>query len=277
VTNRIDRKFTELKEAGRCGIIPFITAGDPSLDATVPVMHQLVRAGADLLELGVPFSDPMADGPVIQASSERALERGVGIRQVLSMVETFRQEDDSTPVILMGYMNPIERLGHEAMAAAAAAAGVDGLLLVDCPPEEADSLHSALREQDIHSIYLIAPTTTQARIETICQAASGFLYYVSLKGVTGASQSGAGDLESQLSRIRAASQLPVAVGFGIKNAASAAAVARVTDAVVIGSALVDTIKSAASVAEAVALAGEFIQPVSAALLEYNEPVALTRD
>lgn len=240
--SRLQQKFADLKAAGRKALIPFITAGDPRPEITVPLMHALVAAGADVIELGVPFSDPMADGPVIQRASERALEHRVSLRNVLEMVRTFREKDAGTPVVLMGYLNPVEAMGYAAFAAAAADAGVDGLLTVDIPPEEAGELLAALKPADIDPIFLLSPTTADSRIATICRAASGFVYYVSVKGVTGAAHLDMDGVRAQVERIRAHTGLPVGVGFGIKDAESARAVAQVADAVIVGSALVRRIE-----------------------------------
>ncbi|WP_127477465.1 tryptophan synthase subunit alpha [Sulfurivermis fontis] len=240
--SRLQQKFADLKAAGRKALIPFITAGDPRPEITVPLMHALVAAGADVIELGVPFSDPMADGPVIQRASERALEHHVSLRNVLAMVHTFRQQDAATPVVLMGYLNPVEAMGYAAFAAAAAQAGVDGLLTVDIPPEEAGELLAALRPHGIDPIFLLSPTTADSRIATICRAASGFVYYVSVKGVTGAAHLDVDGVRAQVERIRAHTDLPVGVGFGIRDAGSARAVAQVADAVIVGSALVRRIE-----------------------------------
>jgi len=243
--SRIAARFDELKARGRTALIPFITAGDPNPEITVELMHALVDAGADLIELGVPFSDPMADGPVIQRASERALEHHVGLHHVLDMVGVFRQRDNATPVVLMGYLNPIEVMGYDRFAEQAAAAGVDGVLVVDIPPEEGHGLLEALHERELDQIYLLAPTSTEARIEQICQAASGFVYYVSVKGVTGASHLALDEVAEKLQRIRAHTDLPVGVGFGIKDAPTAAAVSRIADAVVVGSALVSQVEALA--------------------------------
>jgi tryptophan synthase alpha chain len=236
--SRIETRFAALRKAGRKALIPYVTAGDPQPDVTVPLMHAMVAAGADILELGVPFSDPMADGPVIQAACERALVHHVNLKQVLEMVGAFRQRDNDTPVVLMGYLNPIEVMGYQAFAEAAQAHGVDGALTVDLPPEEAEALSRALRAVDIDPIFLLAPTSTPARIGKICAAASGFVYYVSLKGVTGSASLDTDAVAAKLTEIRAVTDLPVGVGFGIKDADSAARVAAIADAVVVGSALV---------------------------------------
>lgn len=255
-------------------LIPFVTAGDPHPDWTVGIMHALVEGGADLIELGVPFSDPMADGPVIQEASERAIEKGVSLRRVLDMVGQFRQRDARTPVVLMGYMNPIERFGIESLATAAAAAGVDGFLLVDCPPEEATDLAAALAEQSIDSIRLVAPTTRPARLDRICAAASGFVYYVSFKGITGANRLDSTSLAGPVEAIRSRTALPVAAGFGITDAESACAVAQFTDGVVIGSALVSLLAKADSEEEAVQTARGFVASVRQALDNAAVPQAL---
>lgn len=236
--SRIGPCFEALQGAKRKALIPYITAGDPDPALTVPLLHALVEAGADILELGVPFSDPMADGPVIQRASERALAKGMTLKRVLSMVAEFRQRDGETPVVLMGYLNPFEVAGYERFARDAAQAGVDGVLTVDLPPEEADDFRAALRAQGIDLIFLLAPTSDDARIERICAQASGFVYYVSLKGVTGAGHLDLADVESRVKRIKALTNLPVGVGFGIRDGEAAARVAGVSDAVVVGSALI---------------------------------------
>lgn len=238
--SRIAGCFEQLGQ--RKALIPFVSAGDPSIETTVPLMHAMVDAGADIIELGVPFSDPMADGPVIQKASERALAAGMTLHRTLQMVREFRQQDNTTPVILMGYLNPFEIAGYQAFAREAAEAGVDGVLTVDMPPEEADDFVAALREQQIDAIFLLAPTTVQARIATIASHASGFVYYVSLKGVTGSSQLNVEAVSAKLDEIRKETDLPLGVGFGISNAEAAAAVASVADAVVVGSALVRRIE-----------------------------------
>ena len=263
--NRIDARFSELQSAGRKALVPFVTAGDPSLEATVPVLHALVDAGADLLELGVPFSDPMADGPVIQRSSERALARGAGARYVLECVRAFRQRDDATPVVLMGYLNPVEIRGYAAFAAEAAAAGVDGVLLVDLPPEEAGELRAALAAQGLALILLASPTTPEARLRRLCGDAQGYLYYVSFAGVTGADQLDPAAAGGRLQALRAAAAVPVVAGFGIRDAAGAAAMATDADGVVVGSALVAALAGAADVDTAVARATGFLAPLRAAL------------
>ena len=243
--SRIGRRFGELAALRRKALVPFVTAGDPQVGVTVPLLHTLVAAGADVLELGVPFSDPMADGPVIQRASERALANGVTLRKVLEMVRDFRRDDAETPVVLMGYLNPIEAMGYESFSSAAQEAGVDGVLTVDLPPEEADELVSSLERHEVDPIFLLAPTSPPERVALICGRARGFVYYVSLKGVTGAARLDVADVGRQLDRIRACTTLPVAVGFGVRDADSAAAVARVADAVVVGSALVGRVEQLA--------------------------------
>ncbi|MEQ5833912.1 tryptophan synthase subunit alpha [Marinobacter sp. NFXS9] len=239
--SRIQSVLQALKGQGRKALIPYITAGDPHPDRTVELMHTLVEAGADIIELGVPFSDPMADGPVIQLACERALEHGTSLRQVLEMVKTFRSRDDKTAIVLMGYLNPIEAMGYEAFSDAAKAAGVDGVLTVDLPPEEAEDVAPLFAERGLDPIFLLAPTTTEDRIRAISQHSSGYIYYVSLKGVTGSAQLDVDDVAEKVSRIHALTSVPVGVGFGIRNAETAAAVGRVSDGVIVGSVLVDTI------------------------------------
>jgi tryptophan synthase alpha chain len=236
--SRIAERIKSLKAAGRKALIPYITAGDPEAWITVPLMHALVKSGADVLELGVPFSDPMADGPVIQRAAERALKHQMSLTQVLKMVSEFRTKDNVTPIVLMGYLNPVEVMGYERFAQAAAAAGVDGVLTVDLPPEEAQGLKRALRQHRLDAIFLLAPTSPVERIRLIAQAASGFIYYVSLRGVTGASHLNLVEVTEKLKAIRAHTDLPVGVGFGISTPEAAAAVAGVADAVIVGSALV---------------------------------------
>jgi tryptophan synthase alpha chain len=239
--SRLKLRFAERKTAGRAALVPYVVAGDPGKDATVPLMHALVKAGADALELGVPFSDPSADGPVIQAGHERALAAGTTLKGVLAMVREFRKQDRDTPVVLMGYLNPVEAYGLEAFATAAAEAGVDGVLTVDMPPEEAEPLGSLLRAKGIDPIFLLAPTTDDARIRRITETASGFVYYVSLKGVTGAAQLDLEPVKQRLAKVRSLTSLPVGVGFGVRDAATAAALSQVADAVIVGSALVSRI------------------------------------
>ncbi len=241
--SRIAKHLESLRSQGRKALIPFITAGDPHPSVTVPTMHAMVEAGADILELGVPFSDPMADGPVIQHAGERALVHHVGMRKVLEMVSEFRKTNSDTPVVLMGYLNPVEVMGYETFAKAAAEAGVDGVLTVDLPPEEGEGFTAIMREHGLDPIFLLAPTTGEARISRICELASGFVYYVSVKGITGAGNLDTDEVAKRVEMIRSKTDLPVGVGFGIKDGASAARVAAVADAVVVGSALVSRIEA----------------------------------
>jgi tryptophan synthase alpha chain len=239
--SRIENCFRRLKAARRTALVPYITAGDPDPRITVPLMHAMADAGADIIELGVPFSDPMADGPVIQRASERALCHHVSLHGVLDIVARFRERDRDTPVVLMGYLNPVEAMGYAEFAMAAARAGVDGVLTVDMPPEEGAELTAALERAGLDPIFLVAPTTTPARMDRICAAGRGFLYYVSLKGVTGAANLDIGSVRERIVELRRHTGLPVGVGFGIRDAASAARVAAIADAVVVGSALVGLI------------------------------------
>ena len=241
--NRIDATFAKLAAAGRTALIPYVAAGDPSRDAMQPILRGLVAAGADVIELGVPFSDPMADGPVIQRASERALAQGVGLPEVLAMVATFRATDTTTPIVLMGYANPIEAMGAERFVERAAEAGVDGVLVVDYPPEEADAFATLLAKRGLAAIFLLAPTTPESRIAIVARIARGYVYYVSLRGVTGASHLDTGDVVRKLAEIRRHVHLPIGVGFGIRDAASARAIAAHADAVVIGSRIIQEIES----------------------------------
>ncbi len=264
MSQRIAATFERLKAQGRKALIPFVTAGDPCPDATVEVLHALADAGADVIELGVPFSDPMADGPVIQKAAERALARGVGMGQVLGYVRAFRERDATTPLVLMGYANPIERYGIDRFVADAKAAGVDGVLVVDYPPEEAEGFARTLQAQGLDPIFLLAPTSTDARIAEVGRIASGYVYYVSLKGVTGAGHLDTESVAAMLPRIRAHVNVPVGVGFGIRDAQSARAVGAVADAVVIGSRLVQILEAAPRERVADAARG-FIGEIRAAL------------
>jgi tryptophan synthase alpha chain len=241
--SRIASRFRELQRHRRKALIPYITAGDPSPDSTVPLMHAMVEAGADIIELGVPFSDPMADGPVIQAACERALTHGTSLRRVLGLVTTFRQRDPATPIVLMGYLNPVEVMGYAKFARMASEAGIDGLLTVDLPPEEAHELTAQLKDFKIDPIFLLAPTSDAVRLKVICDEASGFVYYVSLKGVTGANTLDIDSVREKLDEIRRYAKTPIGVGFGIKDADSAANVAQIADAVVVGSAIVKLIET----------------------------------
>lgn len=242
--SRISAMFDALKKKGKKALVPFITAGDPTPELTVPLMHALVESGADVLELGVPFSDPMADGPVIQRASERALKHGVSLKDVLGFAGQFRKDDSATPLVLMGYANPIEAMGLERFADLAAAAGVDGVLVVDYPPAEATSLVELLDARTIDTIFLLSPTTTEARLAEVTRLGRGYLYYVSLRGVTGASHIDLNDVAGRVRHVQMVTALPVGVGFGIRDADTARAVAEFADAVVVGSRLVQEIESA---------------------------------
>jgi tryptophan synthase alpha chain len=248
--SRIAPTFAALKQQGRKALIPFITAGDPHPNMTVALMHALVEGGADVIELGVPFSDPMADGPVIQRASERALAQGVSLKQVFDFVKEFRRTNNATPVVLMGYANPIEAMGTEHFADVAQAAGVDGVLVVDYPPEEARALVKLLDARSLDTIFLLSPTTRDARLKQVGELGRGYLYYVSLKGVTGAGNIDTVEVEKRVNHIKQFTDLPVGVGFGIRDAASAKRVAQVADAVVIGSRLVQEILDAGADAPA---------------------------
>jgi tryptophan synthase alpha chain len=241
--SRIAAKFSEAATARQKLLIPFITAGDPKSDFTVPMMHAMVAAGADIIELGVPFSDPMADGPVIQRASERALEQGMSLRKVLKLVSDFRKQDQNTPIVLMGYLNPVEAMGYEDFAEAANSAGVDGVLTVDIPPEEAKEYVALLKAKKIDPIFLLAPNSSDERIKKMDAVGSGYLYYVSLKGVTGAGHLDLTDVEKKLQQIKNHTKLPIGVGFGVKDAQTAKSIAQIADAVVVGSALISKIES----------------------------------
>jgi tryptophan synthase alpha chain len=243
--SRIQTTFDKLKQQQRKALIPFITAGDPSLQLTVPMLHAMVNAGANILELGVPFSDPMADGPTIQRASERALKKGMTLRGVLAMVEEFRQQDTNTPVVLMGYGNPIEAMGWGKFAQRCEEVGVDGVLTVDFPPEESHEAFEHLQRHNIEPIFLLAPTTNEARIEQVAKLARGYVYYVSLKGVTGAGNLDLVAIEQKLPELRKHIMLPIGVGFGIRDAATARAVSRLCDGVVVGSRIVQEIENSA--------------------------------
>jgi tryptophan synthase alpha chain len=241
--SRIKSTLAALAEKNRKGLIPFITAGDPAPELTVPLLHALVAGGADIIELGVPFSDPMADGPVIQRASERALANGVGIRQVLQFVQEFRATNQTTPIVLMGYANPIEHMGVQAFIAAAKQAGVDGVLVVDYPPEECQEFVAAMKENGLDPIFLLAPTSTEERIEQVGKIASGYVYYVSLKGVTGSGHLDLDAVASKMPVLKKHIQVPVGVGFGIRDGATAKAIASVSDAVVIGSRIIQELEN----------------------------------
>ncbi len=262
--SRIQATFDKLKQHQRKALIPFITAGDPAPDVTVPLMHALVEAGADVIELGVPFSDPMADGPVIQRASERALKHHVSLRDVLGMVEQFRDKNVNTPVVLMGYGNPIEAMGWEHFAKRCAEAGVDGVLTVDFPPEESHEAFGHLQRHGIDPIFLLAPTTTDERIERIAKQARGYVYYVSLKGVTGAGHLDLGAIEQKMPQLRKHISLPIGIGFGIRDAATAHAVSRLCDGVVVGSRIVQEIENS-GVQSAVANVGKLVKELRLAI------------
>lgn len=269
--SRIATRFAALKAQGRKALVPFITAGDPSLEATMPVMHALVAAGADVIEIGVPFSDPMADGTTIQHSSERALARGADMDYVFETVRQFREDDQDTPVVLMGYLNPVEIRGPEAYAARAVAAGIDGALLVDLPPEEAAEYREAFDRHGLALILLAAPTTSPERMQRLCTLATGYLYYVSYAGVTGSDHLDTGAASDRLRAIRALDRVPVVAGFGIKDAASAAAMAVEADGVVVGSALVAAMAPALDPADAARYAATFLLPLREALDRLPRP------
>lgn len=243
--SRITTVFDKLRQQKRKALIPFITAGDPEPAMMTALMHELVKAGADIIELGVPFSDPMADGPAIQRSSERALRHGVSLKDVLTMVEDFRKSNQSTPVVLMGYANPIEAMGYDAFTARAEECGVDGVLTVDYPPEESAEWVKHLKHRKIDAIFLLSPTTPQARIEHVAKLAQGYVYYVSLKGVTGALNLDLRDVANKLTQLRSHISLPIGVGFGIRDKTAAKAVAQLADGVVVGSRIVEEIEKSA--------------------------------
>ena len=262
--SRIADTFAKLAQRGGKALIPFVTAGDPDPKLTVPVMHALAQAGADVIELGVPFSDPMADGPVIQRSSERALKHGVSLKDVLGYITEFRKKDRATPVVVFGYANPIEAMGVERFADAAKAAGADGVLVVDYPPEEAQPLVTLLDARGIDTIFLLSPTTTDQRLGQVAKLGRGYLYYVSLRGVTGAAHIDLADVAARVKHVRGFAKLPVGVGFGIRDAQGARAIGAVADAVVIGSALIQEIEKAPrdKVTERI---GAFLGPIREAL------------
>ncbi len=240
--SRIKSCFAQLKENNKKALIPYVAAGDPNPEITLDLMHAMVKSGADIIELGVPFSDPMADGPVIQKASERALKYATSLTDVLDIIKRFRANNNTTPVVLMGYLNPIEVMGYDFFSKAAHEAGVDGVLTVDIPPEEAQTYIPALKNYDLDPIFLLSPTTTKDRMEYICQYASGFVYYVAVKGVTGTSALDTDEVARRVEIIKQVTDLPVGVGFGIKNAETAVAISRVSDAVVVGSALVSLVE-----------------------------------
>lgn len=259
--SRIAQTFAALN--GKKALIPYITAGDPNLETTLLLMHEMVANGADILELGIPFSDPMADGPTIQAAVERALAQGVSLQSVLDLVARFREQNQNTPIVLMGYCNPVHKMGYEQFAKAAAAAGVDGVLTVDNPIETITPLKEALNRNGIDCIFLVAPTTTESRIQAIAQHAGGFVYYVSLKGVTGSAQLNTDEVAEKLQVLRRHIKLPIGVGFGISDAQSAARIAAVADAVIVGSRIVKEVEQAGD--NAVQAVGKLVANLKAAI------------
>lgn len=263
--SRITPTFERLKSQDRAAMIPFFTAGDPDPSVTVPMLHALAEAGADLIEIGVPFSDPMADGPAIQKANERALLHHLSLRQVLQAVAEFRQSNQHTPLILMGYLNPIEVMGYAAFAEAAAQAGVDAVIAVDMPPEESEDLVRELRQHNLDMIFLLAPSSDATRVQRVMQQASGFVYYVSMYGVTGKAGLDVAAVQQKLDWLRPQSHLPIGVGFGIQDAQTAAAVAAFADAVVVGSVLVKQIAQAHNAAEAVERAAALVREIAAAV------------
>lgn len=242
MTSRIAKRFTALGEKNRSALVTYLTAGDPSAQATLSYMQSLTKAGADIIELGMPFSDPMADGPVIQRASERALQGGMSLAKVLDLVSDFRQSDHETPIVLMGYLNPVEAMGYEEFSRRAADVGVDGVLIVDSPPEESQDLNNALRQRNLDQIFLISPNSSAQRIETASKLGGGFIYYVTVKGVTGSATLDVEEVEQRIDAFRDKVSLPIGVGFGIKTPEHAAAVAQISDAVIIGSSLVEVVE-----------------------------------
>jgi len=263
MTNLLDQKLKQLQP--RKALITFITAGYPNPDLTVDIMHCLVENGADVIELGMPFSDPMADGPVIQKASEQAIQQGTNLKQTLSMVAEFRQSNQTTPIVLMGYLNPVESMGYAAFVEQAAQSGVNGVLLVDSPPEESAELQKQLNAHQLRQIFLVAPTTSERRKKLICEMAQGFIYYVALKGVTGAADLDAETVNLAVKALKNDTSLPVAVGFGVKDAQSAVAVATQADAVVIGSALIKSLAACQSIEQTQHEIAQFLQPIRSAL------------
>jgi len=264
--SRIGGRFRALKAANRCALIPYITAGDPDPATTLQLMHALVDCGADVIELGVPFSDPMADGPAIQRAGERALAQKVGLRDVVGIVKAFRERDDATPVVLMGYANPVEAMGVDAFIAAASAAGVDGTIVVDYPPEECEAFADLSKRTGMDSIFLLSPTSTEQRVRDVARVGSGYLYYVSLKGVTGAANIDTAEVASRIAWIRGMTSLPIGVGFGIRDPESAKRIAAVADAVVIGSRIIEEIETAGP-GQAVARVRALVAPIRKAMDE----------
>lgn len=254
-----------LAASNRKALVSYIVAGDPAIETSVPLMHQLVASGTDIIELGVPFSDPSAEGPTIQRAHERALANNIGMSDLFNMVKEFRETDQSTPVVLMGYANPVEWMGYELFASRAKEAGVDAALTVDVPPEEAAPLNQVLEEHGLYNVFLIAPTTTEARIKAISDMASGFIYSVALKGVTGASSLDVSKVAEKLAQIRLSTDLPLCVGFGIKDAESARAVSEVADGVVVGSAIVDAVANADSAEQGLVAVGKLVSEIRQAI------------
>lgn len=265
MASRISKRFARLASAGKSGLVTFVTAGDPSPAATVPILHALVRGGADVVELGVPFSDPMADGPIIQRASERALAAGMNMKQVLEIARRFRAEDPDTPLVLMGYLNPIERMGYASFAEQALAAGVDGVLTVDLPPEEAEDFHRVMAAAGLDQIYLLAPTSSAHRIDAVCRYASGFVYYVSVKGVTGDKVLDPAEVRTRIGELRQRTSLPVGVGFGVKTPEMAATVAAASDAVIVGSALIEIIEQSDTPEAAAAQLERYVRSLRTAM------------
>jgi tryptophan synthase alpha chain len=264
--SRLQQKFDWLAREGRTGLIPYVTAGDPARESVVRLMHTLVKHGADVIELGVPFSDPMADGPVIQRSSERALARQVTLADCLGWVREFRSSDAATPIVLMGYANPVERFGIDRFVTQAKESGVDGTIVVDYPPEECEEFSKALKSRGMDPIFLLAPTSTESRMRDVARLGAGYLYYVSLKGVTGAGHLDSAAVGDRVQQIRRFTSMPIAVGFGISNADSAVAVAQHADAVVIGSALIRVMEEAVKTgSDTLSAAAGFISGIRQAL------------
>ena len=263
--SRIARCFDTLTRDGRKGLITFITAGDPSASETVEWMHALVRGGADIVELGVPFSDPMADGETIQRASERALSHGFSLNDVLNTVREFRQRDQNTPVVLMGYLNPFEHMGAKRFAALASSAGVDGVLVVDLPPEEAVTFNAEVTAEGLDQVFLVAPNSPPARMRQVCSAASGFVYFVSVKGVTGTKAAAMDEVSACVAEIRKAGNLPIGIGFGIRTAASAVQAAHLADAVIVGSAIVELIENGGGRAAVSSAIEDFVTSLRSAL------------
>ena len=262
--SRLQARFEALRKAGRKALIPYIMAGDPTREITVPLLHALVEAGSDVIELGMPFSDPMADGPVVQRAGERALKNGISALDALGFVAEFRKKDAETPVVLMGYANSIESLGLERFVREAKAAGLDGVIVVDYPPEECAEFAALAKKSGIDPVFLLAPTSTEERIRQVARVASGYLYYVSLKGITGAGHLDISDVAAHLPKLRAATKLPIGVGFGIRDAASARKIAEIADGVVIGSRIIQEIE-AGPPSEAPARVKSFLKPIRAAI------------